>query len=74
MENTAIAKICFIAQVDACSSTPCENGGSCIDVNVDAFVSVCRDGFFGVTCRESKSNLTFCEKYLTHGALYCMIQ
>ena len=38
----------------ACSSSPCENGGTCLDVNIDIFVCMCRDGFFRVTCSESK--------------------
>ena len=38
----------------ACTSDPCENGATCVDVNVDTFVSVCRDGFFGVSCGDSK--------------------
>ena len=27
--------------------------GSCLDVNLDTFVCVCRDGYFGVTCETS---------------------
>ena len=49
--------ICVIALIEACSSSPCSNGGSCIDVNVDTFVCLCRDGFFGATCYESKITL-----------------
>ena len=36
-------------------SSPCENGGSCIDVNVDTYLCMCRDRFFGATC--DKSNI-----------------
>ena len=27
---------------------------TCIDVNVDTFICMCRDGYFGVACSESK--------------------
>ena len=47
----------FSAPLEACSSSPCENGGSCIDVNVDAYVCMCRDEYFGITCSESKTNI-----------------
>ena len=38
----------------ACVSSPCENGGTCIDVNVDTFVCMCRTGYYGDTCQHSK--------------------
>ena len=44
----------LVGPFDACSSTPCTNGGSCIDVNVDTFICLCRDGYFGTDCGQSK--------------------
>ena len=38
----------------ACASSPCDNEGSCIDVNVDTFICMCRDGYFGETCQYGK--------------------
>ena len=52
-----------------CVSSPCDNGGTCIDVNVDTFICMCRDGFFGTVCSESKkqilliSSMSFCELF-----------
>ena len=43
----------FSAPWTACDSSPCDNGATCVDVNVDTFNCVCRDGFFGVSCSES---------------------
>ena len=38
----------------ACVSSPCDNGGSCIDVNVDTFICMCRTGYYGDMCQYSK--------------------
>ena len=45
---------CVIALVEVCNSSPCANGGSCMDINIDVFVCLCGDGFFRVMCDESK--------------------
>ena len=39
----------------ACESSPCNNGATCVDVNVDTFICMCRDRFFDATCSSSKS-------------------
>ena len=39
----------------ACLSSPCDNGGTCIDVNVDTYVCMCRDGFFVMKVRHKHS-------------------
>ena len=46
----------FSVPWDSCTSSPCDNGGTCIDVNVDTFICTCRDGYFGVACGDSKYN------------------
>ncbi len=64
-----IAQNCFLltGPWDSCVSSPCENGATCVDVNVDRFICVCRDGYFGVTCgesekrREKRTQSEFCE-------------
>ncbi len=40
---------------NSCESSPCMNGATCVDVNVDTFICVCRDGFFGITCENTCS-------------------
>lgn len=32
-----------------CASTPCLNGGSCVDL-VDKYACFCKDGYMGKTC------------------------
>ena len=43
----------------ACASSPCNNDGSCIDVNVNTYICMCRDGYFGVNCGESELTFIF---------------
>ena len=43
---------------EACLSSPCDNAATCIDVNVDTFICMCRDGFFGLMCENSKLPVT----------------
>ena len=45
-----LALFIYSVPLEACSSSPCQKGGSCINVNVDTYVCMCRDGFFGITC------------------------
>ena len=45
----------------ACVSSPCDNGVTCVDVNIDTFVCLCRDGYYGETCQYSKSLHNFTE-------------
>ena len=44
----------FVVPWVACASSPCDNGGTCVDVNVDTFICMCRDGYFGDTCQYGK--------------------
>ena len=57
---TCIPSYVFAAPWVACESSPCDNGGTCVDVNVDTFICVCKDDHFGITCNQSK----FIEHYL----------
>ena len=43
----------FSAPWVTCQNSPCDNGATCVDVNVDTFICVCRDGYFGVDCSDS---------------------
>ncbi len=44
----------FLADIDECSSSPCQNGGACAD-GVDSYVCTCQDGYDGDDCENSKS-------------------
>ena len=37
---------------DACLSSPCQNGGTCVDAD-QGYVCECPEGFMGLDCRES---------------------
>ena len=43
----------FLADIDECSSTPCQNGGACAD-GVNGYVCTCQDGYNGDNCENSK--------------------
>ena len=40
--------------IDECSSSPCENGGTCVD-GVDVYTCECMAGYTGDQCETSKS-------------------
>ena len=44
-------------EIDVCASTPCLNGGSCID-GVTSFTCLCAVGYTGPTCNISKQICT----------------
>lgn len=39
----------YVVDIDECSSSPCQNSGSCVD-HVNGFSCVCSKGFTGMTC------------------------
>ncbi len=43
----------IIADIDECESTPCANGGLCIQ-GTNQFVCICSDGWSGLTCMTGK--------------------
>ena len=45
---------CVSVPYQSCDSAPCQNGGTCVSANVDVFICMCRDGYFGVTCEQSE--------------------
>ena len=77
--GTRLTELLIIsASWDACSSSPCINGATCVDVNVDTFICVCRGGFFGVTCENSEYCYTFfgvtCENSEYYILIYLFIK
>ena len=47
-----LVKTTFSTDIDDCSPSPCENGGTCTDL-VDDFSCDCAAGFIGETCETS---------------------
>ena len=41
----------LLSDFDDCSSSPCKNGGTCID-GVNQFTCQCKRGFSGVNCED----------------------
>ena len=41
--------VLLVKDIDDCSSSPCQNGGSCVD-HVSNFSCVCSQGFTGLKC------------------------
>ena len=51
-----ITRTCCIdwfADIDECESSPCQNGGQCID-EVNDYTCLCLAGFTGTNCKISK--------------------
>ena len=44
----------FVSDIDECASSPCQNGGSCID-EINTFYCACAEGYSGYDCSTSKS-------------------
>ena len=50
------AKLTFqlsLPDIDECSSSPCQNGGTCTDA-VNSYTCACVDGYNGDDCETSK--------------------
>ena len=43
----------YIIDIDECASSPCKNGGTCID-GVDSYTCDCVPGFTGINCEIGK--------------------
>ena len=48
-ENWKTIYIFFLLDVDECASSPCQNGGTCVDV-VNAYTCNCVPGYTGDNC------------------------
>ena len=47
--------ICIFSDIDDCVSSPCQNGGACVD-GVNSFTCNCKPGYTGPTCTISEES------------------
>ena len=45
----------FAASIKACDSSPCHNGGTCVNSG-DSFTCICKDGYEGPLCEADINN------------------
>ena len=48
-------------ETDECSSTPCQNGGTCTDL-INAYDCACRDGYEGTDCETGNFSEIMCSR------------
>ena len=46
----------IVADIDECSSDPCQNGGTCTDL-VNSHTCACQAGYDGDNCQNGTSNI-----------------
>ena len=51
--QTVNLQLNFVSDVDECASSPCWNGGKCID-NINRFSCQCEKGFGGHLCEKGQ--------------------
>ncbi len=52
--NEGVKKNSELLSGSPCSSSPCTNNSTCVDMKSETFLCLCRAGFFGETCGKSK--------------------
>ena len=69
LDSVVIQIIChYFVDIDACASTPCQNGGTCTDT-VNGYTCGCAAGYKGVLCETGMSTyLYYCA---THHSVTC---
>ena len=53
-ENLNHYGILYFLDIDDCSSSPCDNGGTCTD-GVNSYLCECLPGFNGTNCTQGRS-------------------
>ena len=46
----------YFPDIDDCSSSPCDNGGTCVD-GVNSYLCECLPGFNGTNCTQGKLSI-----------------
>ena len=46
------------SDIDECASSPCQNGGRCVD-GINEYECRCQAGWTGVNCETSKNNMSY---------------
>ena len=41
------------SDVDECASSPCQNGGSCVDI-INGYYCACKSGYHGLHCEQGE--------------------
>ena len=54
--------LCFLLDIDECSSTPCQNDGTCID-GIDDYTCVCTRRYTGAVCETRKRIIRISASY-----------
>ncbi|KAL4715118.1 hypothetical protein ACJJTC_012165 [Scirpophaga incertulas] len=57
-------------QIDECESSPCRNGGVCIDVHAD-YMCACAFGFTGKSC---ETQIEFCDENSCSNGALCVVE
>ena len=68
--NDFISKICLFP----CKSIPCQNGGTCVEVQYDQYQCQCPDGFTGVNCETRENIYRFCNSKLDNAPFLSSFQ
>jgi hypothetical protein len=55
--------------VDPCSSSPCQNSGTCVQVGNTGYRCVCAEGFTGSRCEEEEQS-----EYLSQNAVSSLLK
>jgi hypothetical protein len=65
--------------VDTCSSQPCQNSGTCVQIGVTGYQCVCTEGFRGSNCEEEEQSEYLalhrirCVAWYNGFLLYCLL-